>query len=213
LNKKLSLILFLILLNSCKNQVKSEVEVYNNDFETNNLTNITNGVISQFNGTGVLGTYNKGGFILRLGNLPKHNLITISFDLYIHDTWDGNKPPPDGPDIWQMLVDDSTYINATFSNDPCLAGNLCAPQSYPLNYPNNFNNPKAGAYRKDLPGFCSMKSNPIGTTQYKIVRTFTHTNSTLVLQCLDKLVQTNTTDQKCDESWSVDNINIKAITL
>jgi hypothetical protein len=30
---------------------------------------------------------------------------------------------------------------------------------------------------------------------------------------LDKLVQPNSPDQKCDESWSVDNINIKAITL
>jgi len=213
MNKKLSLILFLILLNSCKNQVKSEVEVYNNDFETNNLSNITNGVISQFNGTAVLGTYNKGNFILRLDNLPKHDLITVSFDLYIHDTWDGNKPAPDGPDIWQMLVDGSTYIYTTFSNYPCITGDFCPPQSYPFDYPNNFNNPKTGAYRTDLPGFCSIQSNPNGTTQYKIVKTFKHTNSTLVLQCLDKLVQTNTADPKCDESWSVDNINIKAITL
>ncbi len=213
MNKNLSLILFLILLNSCKNQVKSEVEVYNNDFETNNLANITNGVINQFNGTAVLGTYNNGNFILKLDNLPKHDLVTISFDLYIHDTWDGNKPPPDGPDLWQMLVDGNTYINATFSNDPCLAGTFCSPQSYPFNYPNNYNNPKTGAYRIDLPGFCLWKSNPNGTTQYKIVKTFTHTNGTLVLQCLDKLVQTNTADPKCDESWSVDNINIKAITL
>ncbi|HWZ35285.1 MAG TPA: hypothetical protein VNW51_03960, partial [Mucilaginibacter sp.] len=211
--KKLSLILFLILLYSCKNQVKSEVEVYNNDFETNNLTNITNGVISQFNGTAVLGIYNNGNFILKLDNLPKHDLITISFDLYIHDGWDGNKPPPDGPDIWQMLVDGSTYIYATFSNDSCIAGNFCSPQSYPFDYPNSYNNPKTGAYRIDLPGFCSMKSNPNGTTQYKIIKTFTHKNGTLVLQCLDKLVQTNATDPKCDESWSVDNINIKAITL
>jgi hypothetical protein len=217
MNKKLLVIGFFALFFSCKEKVSKQTEVYNNDFESSNLTGITNGVISKFNGTSVLGTYNvsanKGFFALTLNNLPKHDLITISFDLYIHDTWDGNKPAPDGPDIWQMLVDGNSYIYTTFSNGSCGVAEFCPPQAYPLDYPNSYNNPKAGAYRTDLPGFCSMANNPNGTTQYKIVKTFKHSNSTLVLQCLDKLVQTNANDPKCDESWSVDNINIQAITL
>jgi hypothetical protein len=214
MNKRLLvLFLFILIVSSCKEKVSKEVEVYNNDFEGNNLTGIANGVISQFNGTNVLGNYNHGNFALTINNLPKHDLVTISFDLYIHDTWDGNKTAPDGPDIWEMLVDGNTYINTTFSNSACGVGEFCLPQSYPLDYPNNYNNPKTGAYRTDLPGFCSQKTSPNGTTQYKIQKTFRHSNSTLLLQCLDKLVQTNTPDPKCDESWSVDNINIKAITL
>jgi hypothetical protein len=212
MNRKLFLIIPLVLIGSCKNQVKSEIEVYNNDFETNNLSGISNGVISQFNNSAVLGQYNNGNFILTLNNLPKHDLITVSFDLYIHDSWDGNKPAPDGPDLWRMTVDGNPYINTTFSNAACPDG-FCSPQSYPSDYPNNYNNPKTGAYRVDLPGACSLKTTPDGTTMYKIEKTFRHSNSTLLLQCLDKLVQTNTPDPKCDESWSVDNINIKAITL
>ncbi len=208
----LSFLFLIILLSSCKNKVQSTTTVYNNDFESNDLTGITNGNIDQYNNSAVLGQYNNGYFNLTLHNLPKHDLATISFDLYIHDSWDGNKTAPDGPDIWQMLIDGSLYINTTFSNVPCAPGNFCSPQSYPFNYPNNYNNPKAGAYNTDLPGVCSQ-AGPNGTTLYKITKTFSHTSNTLLLQCLDKLVQTNSTNPKCDESWSVDNITIKVITL
>ncbi len=211
--KNLLFFISIILITSCKKNVSSEVEVYNNNFESSNLSNIQNGQISQFNGSAVLGQYNNGNFILTVSNLPKHDLVTISFDLYIHDSWNGNKLAPDGPDIWEMLVDGNPYINTTFSNEQCGVGGFCPPQAYPFDYPNNYHNPKTGAYRTDLPGACSMKTNPNGTTQYKIEKTFTHSNNSLSLQCLDKLVQTNTLDPKCDESWSVDNITIKAITL
>jgi hypothetical protein len=213
--KKAFYALFLIFFISCKKNIRSEIEVYNNNFETGNLTNIKNGVISQFNGSSVLGNYNNRSFSLTVDNLPKHNLITVSFDLYIHDDWNGNKSAPDGPDVWEMLVDGNPYINTTFSNEPCsnAPGVFCPPQAYPLNYPNNNHAPKTGAFRTDLPGFCSLKSSLNGTTQYKIEKTFDHTNKTLVLECLDKLVQTNVSDPKCDESWSVDNISIKAISL
>jgi len=206
---------FSLIINSCKNQVQSEALVYTNDFENGNLSGITNGTITQYNSTSVLGQYNNGGFTLNVSNLPNHQLITIAFDLYIHDSWDGNKLGADGPDIWQMLVDGNTYIDASFSNSPCITGSglFCPPQSYPLNYSNNYNNPKEGAYKTDLPGVCHLVNDPNGTTLYKIVKTFKHSDSGILLQCLDKLVQTNTTTPKCDESWSVDNIVIKVITL
>jgi len=213
MNKSLKLIFLFALLffDSCKNQVQSIVTVYNNDFETQDLTSISDGIVTQYNGSAVLGQYNNGGFLLTL-NLPKHDLVTISFDLYIHDTWDGNKQAPDGPDIWQMIVNNNTYINTTFSNLDCVLGNFCSPQSYPFNYPNNYNNPKTGAYKSGLPGVCT-NGGASSTTQYKITKTFTHSKNVLTLQCLDKLIQTNSPDPKCDESWSVDNLTIKAITL
>jgi len=207
----LLLLISLVFIGSCK-KVKNESLVYSNDFESNNLAQITNGNINQFNNTAVLGQYSGGGFTLQVDNLPKHDLVTVSFDLYIHDNWRGYLAP-DGPAIWQMLVDNSPYINATFSNLGCVPGYICPPQSYPNDYPNTHNNPKTGAYRTDLPGVCSLKNDPNGTTLYKITKTFRHSNSNLVLQCLDKLDQKDYADPKCEKSWSVDNINIKAITL
>ncbi len=214
MNKNLILVFFLLFIAySCKSRVQNEIVVYNNTFENSNLSGIVDGAITQFNNTSVLGQYNNGGFTLNVNDLPRHDLIIISFDLYIHDSWDGNKLTPNGPDVWKMLVDGNTYIDASFANESCIPGNFCPPQSYPLNYPNNYNNPKTGAYRTDLPGVCKLVNNPDGTTLYRIVKTFKHSDKALLLQCLDKLVQTDTATPKCDESWSVDNIIIKAITL
>jgi hypothetical protein len=213
MNKKLlQLILPFILLISCKTNVRNEVVVYNNDFETGDLSNIKGGLLGQFNGSKVLGQFNNGDFTLSLTNLPDHDLITLSFDLYIHDNWAGDLAP-DGPEIWQMLIDGSTYISATFSNLACIPGNICPPQSYPYNYPNNYNNPRTGAYNTNLPGVCSLKTDPNGTTQYKITKTFRHSGGTISLECLDRLDQKDYSNPKCEKSWSVDNINIQAITL
>jgi hypothetical protein len=210
--KKILLLLPFIFIISCKKTVHNETTVYSNDFETGDLSNITNGVISQFNGSSVLGRYSKGFFILTLNNLPQHDLISVSFDLYIHDNWRGSLLP-DGPEIWQMLIDGNTYINTTFSNFGCAPGNICPPQSYPDNYPNNYNNPRTGAYRTDLPGACSLQTSPNGTTMYKITKTFRHSGKTISVECLDNLDQKDYADPKCEKSWSVDNINIQAITL
>ena len=210
-NVLLTLLLFVFVC-SCKEKASQQTQVYNNDFQGNDLSKITSGQIEQFNGNAVLGRYNRGGFTLKLDNMPAHDLVTISLDLYIHDSWDGNKQDVDGPDIWQLLVDGGLFINTTFSNDNCGVNEFCSPQSYPLDYPNNYNNPKTGAYAFGLP-FACKPTEPRGTTAYKIVRTIRHSNTTMVLQCLDKLVQTNAPDPKCDESWSIDNLNIKAIKL
>lgn len=210
---KLLLLLCLIQFLSCKTNVDVETQVYQNDFENADLSSIKNGIITQFNDSKILGNYNNQNFILSLKNLPAHDLISVTFDLYIHDQWDGNQSAPDGPDIWQMQVDGNTYINTTFSNTVCGANTFCPPQSYPDNYPNNNHNPKSAAYQTNLPGFCSMKGVTGWTTLYKISKTFAHTNNSLSVECLDKLVQTNTANPKCDESWSVDNIVVKTIKL
>jgi hypothetical protein len=210
---KWQITLLFILFFSCNTKVSKQISVYNNDFESSDLTGITGGVVSKFNGSNVLGQYNNGNFTLTVNNLPRHDLVTVSLDLFIHDSWDGNKQAPDGPDIWQLLADDGIYVNATFSNEPCPGGTFCSPQSYPLDYPNNYNNPKAGAYRVDLPGVCQYSGIIGWTTQYKITKTFKHSNATLILKCLDKLVQSNSPQPKCDESWSVDNVSIQATTL
>jgi hypothetical protein len=206
---------FIISIPSCKKDVKNETIVYNNDFESGDVNNISGAAIDVFNGTHVLGRYNSGGFYLTVPNLPKHDLVEVSFDLYIHDTWDGNNLDNgySGPDLWSMIVDGSTYIHTSFSNADCTPGYFCSPQAYPNDYPNNNHNPKTGAFRTDLPGACYLASSPNGTTEYKITKQIAHNNKTLVLQCIGDLIQKNVVDAKCDESWSVDNVIIKVIAL
>jgi hypothetical protein len=217
MNKYLLFFLCLILFGSCAKDYRNQAEVYNNNFESNDLSGISGGEIETFNNSKVLGRYNNSGFELALNNLPEHDLVELSFDLYIHDSWDGNKfgkdGVEDGPDIWEFQIDGTSYIKTTFSNVICKAGTFCEPQSYPDNYPNNNHNPKSGTSNGNLPGVCNLAGLRGGTSLYKIVRRIKHSNQQLILKCIDQLKQSNSPDPKCDESWSVDNIKIKAIRL
>ncbi|RZK40541.1 MAG: hypothetical protein EOO90_14795 [Pedobacter sp.] len=215
MNKTISILLICFFLASCAKEVKNEQQVYFNDFEGQNTNGISNAVTENYNGTTVLGRYNASGFDLSLSDLPAHKLVEISFDLYIHDSWDGNKNSKgiDGPDLWKMIVDGNLYVNATFSNEDCDNSGFCPPQSYPSDYPNANQNPKAGAANPNLPGVCNLAGKVGGTTLYKITKTIEHSKASLLMQCRDQLIQTNTPDPKCDESWSIDNLSIKVINL
>lgn len=213
-----NLILLLIsvcVLTSCAKEVTDDQQVYFNDFESQPSKQISNAVTETYNGTTVLGRFNASGFDLNLNDLPAHKLVEISFDLYIHDSWDGNKTSNgvDGPDLWKMIVDGNLYVNASFSNEDCDNSGFCPPQSYPSDYPNSNHNPKTGAANPNLPGVCNLAGKTGGTTLYKITKTIEHSKASLLMQCRDQLIQTNAPDPKCDESWSIDNLRVKVINL
>lgn len=209
-------LLFLILsfFSSCKG-LQKETIVYQNDFERGNPSSIINGKTELYNGSKVLGRYSEGGFNLQLKDLWPHDMVQISFDLYIHDTWDGNAKGLDGPDIWIMNIDGWSAIYSTFVNGTC---NNCS-QSYPVLQPafanNSFvfypNKPNSNAIKTDLPGACKLKDTIGGTSMYRIVRTIEHRGSTLDIGCFAQLEDPDKANKNCNESWSVDNIRIKAI--
>lgn len=165
-----------------------------------------------YNDTTLHGRYNKAGFDIQLDSLPVHNKVQISFDLYIHDSWDGNSGGINGPDFWQMKVDSNLVIHTTFANRPC-GGFNCGSQSYPANFPSN-NYARTGEEPVQLSGACVLIGER-GTSLYKISRIIRHTGPRLTLGFSDQLKQSNAADsyQQCDESWSIDNIQIKAIQI
>ena len=221
------LIIIIIIINSCSypelilNQV-----VYFNDFENNDLENISGGVINKFNESNVLGFYNKDGFNINLNEIPDHDYIFISFDLYIHGTWDGNVngfPENDKADLWTMELrpgmdlfqkSDQNIFKTTFSNSPCFS-NWCKRQSYPQSYPFE-NTPYSGAETIDLPRTCDgYWGGP--SSLYKIEKSFESDGQGIVIRMYDELYQPNAIDyrgisaEKCDESWSIDNLEIRII--
>ena len=210
------LISFLIIASfaSCKG-LQKETIVYKNDFEGGSLSNIIDGKIGDYNGSKVIGRYSESGFLLRLDSLPVHNILQISFDLYIHDTWDGNAAKPEGPDIWIMNIDGWSAIYATMASGLCSTCN----QSYPITQPTIENNrliffnykPNSNAIQTDLPGACKLEGVKGGTVKYRVLRTIEHTGSKLDLGCYAQLEDPDQANKNCNESWSVDNIKIKAI--
>ena len=213
--KRVLVFLGIIFLTSCHKEIQSEKEVYRNDFESADLNDIEGGQINTFNASKVIGFYNNGGFKIVLSGLSAHELVKVSFDLYVHDTWAGNntgeKDIVDGPDLWQMLVDNEIFINTTFSNSGCFP-TYCLQQSYPKNFPFH-HDAGTGASRNDLPGRCHLKNVTGGTSLYNIEKYINHNGSNLEIEFRDLLKQNNAADMLCDESWSMDNLIISTTTL
>jgi hypothetical protein len=207
----LGVLITCFLLSGCLKSGYKEAVVYNSDFTSGNLSNLTGAVIWNWNGQKLVGRYNNGGFDLDLTNLPSHTALQITVIPYFHDSWDGstNVGGIDGPDIWQMKVDGNVLVNSTFSNSPCNSM-YCLQQSYPLPY-SYINNPPMTNAVQTLPGVGHC-SGIDATSVYKIVKTIAHSGNNVKLSFHDFLVQTNVPDQLCDESWSMSSIVVKAIS-
>jgi hypothetical protein len=192
--------------------IEEETPVYFNDFSGGALEGLGgNPKLWQFNGKNVLGPYNRDGFSLTLNNLPKHRIISISIDLYIHDTWDGNKIEPDGPDLWKVLVDDKVVFETTFLNSPC-ESIYCPQQSYPDQYL-SFNNPRTDVFDISFPGQCWWDYRSDGTNLYRVQLRIGHSASSIEIRFADELVQLNVINPSCDESWSVGSIYVGTISV
>jgi hypothetical protein len=203
---------FLVALYGCQQEILEERLIYSNDFTSLSLDGIESDEgINIFHGDTVLGFFNNGGFKLSWDNLPKHNMVRVTVDLYLHDSWDGNTQGIDGPDIWVMEVDGLDIIRTTFSNSAC-ESTYCLYQSFPENYVRVFQ-PKTGALNTALPGRCAMRGVPNWTSHYRVSKTILHQEQSLVLSCFDEMVQTNWPDMKCDESWSVSKIEVSLLEV
>ena len=192
---KTLLLLLFIFINSCSYpEISRDDLIYNNDFESDNFIEIDGKATSTFNNTTVLGDFNNDGFTLHLKDTGDHDYVFISFDLYIHGTWDGNFngfTENDRPDKWVMeldpnmdLIKDNSVDNftTTFSNSPCWP-NYCFRQSYPEIYPFE-NNPKTGNNSVDLPKICKNSFFGGDTTLYKIEKGFRHSGNAVVIRFL-----------------------------
>ena len=181
-----------------------------------------------FNESTVLGDFNNDGFTLHLEDVGSHDYFFVSFDLYIHGSWDGNFngfKENDKPDKWIMeylpemdLFKDPEFdkFETTFSNSPCWP-NYCLRQSYPETYPFE-NNPLTGSFETDLSSKCSDSFFGGPTSLYKIEKSVKSSGNAIVLRFYDELYQPNAIDKdgipqsKCDESWSIDNLKVRVIS-
>ena len=224
----LQIFILAFIIDSCSypEMVRNEL-VYENDFESSELNSIDGGDIMSFNNTNVIGDFNNDGFTLFLEDVGDHDYVFISFDLYIHGSWDGNLngfSENDKPDKWvmefkpdmQLYKDPSSdHFTTTFSNSPCWP-NYCLRQSYPEAYPFE-NNPKTGSFKTDMPKICTNSFFGDKTTLYQIEKGFKSSGNSIIVRFYDELYQPNAIDkdgipqQKCDESWSMDNIRVRAV--
>jgi len=65
-----------------------------------------------------LGRFWNDEIVLTLNDMPVNSEVTISFDLYVIQTWDGNYSSGSvGPDIWELWANnENLLLSTTFTN-------------------------------------------------------------------------------------------------
>lgn len=148
-----------------------------------------------YNGSRVLGFFHNDSILFDINGLPTHDSIEVSFDLYIHDTWEGDCSLT-GPDEFRFKADGSIVMNNTFSNNP----------SCTQSYPTAGSAGKTGASASGLSKRC-FSDPSASTTKYTITKRIAHSLPDLNLNWIGALNDTDLT--ACNESWSIDNLSIK----
>jgi hypothetical protein len=133
---------------------------------------------------------------LTLRNLKPHMFATVSFDLYVLKSWDGNNPNY-GPDRWSLSVQGGpTLLDTTFSNNPKTRAYDLSLQNYPI-----AKSPQqTGALAVNTLGYTFY-----GDSIYRLTFTFPHTIDTLALNFSSSMFEGKGTD---DESWGLDNVRV-----
>ena len=207
----LRLFAFFLLLGtvSCVESVENQVQIYNNDFSKLDLANFENGRLLIWRSDTIAGFYNNEEVAVTLYDLPAHNYLKLTAEIFIHDSWDGNWDDGySGPDYWFMGIDSMDVVRTTFSNSPCVSL-YCLYQSYPNEFFRQ-NTPKTGAIEANLPSLCLGRQT--STSRYRVEKLVEHSKVDSVRFFMrDELKQTNSPTPNCDESWSIAKISISAI--
>ncbi len=133
---------------------------------------------------------------LSLINLPWHESLTLTFDLYILKSWDGNSPAY-GPDRFRVNVAGGpTLLDTTFSNNP----KTSTDASY-QNYPATNSPPWSGAFATNTLGY----GNFFHDATYRLQYVFVHSAGNVTVNFTSSLFEGKGT---ADESWGLDNVKV-----
>lgn len=116
------------------------------------------------------------------GGSPRQYLITVTWDLYILDSWDGNDIGGYGEDRFSLLAQGQPIFSETFANQPGVTQSAAAPTIGPI--PMWWNRWNDSIYR-DLSA------------------SFVYEGGDIALRWMDHGLQSMT-----DESWGLDNVRV-----
>lgn len=184
-------------------------EAYFTDFSNGADSAWSDPAITNSNGETFLAPSNQGfgagTQTLALTDLPQHSTVTVIFDLYIIQSWDGNGECSSagscgqaaGPDNFQLSADGETLLFTNFAN--FTGGNT---QAYPNQLPPYGEGgtfaPKTASLETGHLGF---GNEDFGDTTYQMAFTFDHTAPKLNL-----IFDGQPNQEPADEGWGLDNV-------
>jgi hypothetical protein len=136
--------------------------------------------------------------------LPSHSELTISFDLFVIRTWDGNGTGCHGPDVWDLSVANGpTLLHTTFNNP--FPGCESTPQAFPDAFPGGSHPFQTGASEVNTLGFTfpGVPGNGVIDSVYNLSFTFPHSASSVTFDFKGMLSTPGS-----DESWGLDNVSV-----
>jgi len=153
-----------------------------------------------------LGRFGNENVSLSISDLPTHDTIRISFDLYIIGSWDGNTIP--GPDAWGIAVAGGpTLLHTTF----CVSGPTSTrTQNYPDWIGGDSHAQRTGAAESNTMGY--TWSNvflpiPVQTdAMWQLSFEVPHTAAGITFNFFASGLQPID-----DEAWGLDNVRVEAV--
>jgi len=180
--------------------------VYENDFEGligpewSDTSTSTTPICSR----GFLGEFSSEDVRLTLTDLPAHELVTVSFELFVIRTWDGNgNGQMPGPDRWLFGADGETMVDTTFAVGPT---DSVQRQYFPVMSEIEAQEfaPRTGAIQNDSLGYTWNGENRDSVYTFNLE--FAHNSEFLVLDFSAIGLQGIN-----DESWGIDNVMVQAV--
>lgn len=147
-----------------------------------------------------LGRVGRESVTLTLPEVPRHSVLTISFDVLIIGSWDGNYVSPTaGPDIWQVdFGEDDVVFTTTFNTHDFAAQYQAYPDGYPEGqHPSHTGAIEVGSLGYSCVGMCR-------DALYHIELIAPHSNRSIEL----RFSGVNLEDLS-NESWGLDNVDIR----
>jgi len=155
-----------------------------------------------------LGQFGNQTVSLSLASLATHTSLTVTFDLYVINSWNGSSTVTpsgvsQGPDIWDLSVGGGpTLVHTTFSNN----GNL---QAFPGSFPGPSHPSRTGATEVNTLGYTFDYGAAAGGIEpsdavYHLSSTFTHSADSVQLNFSALLGPSG--EPIGQESWGLANV-------
>jgi hypothetical protein len=228
----------ILLLLTAALSLQADTVVYENNFETNGIQpNFDTSMATSNTNVGrYLGKFSgntRQSATLTLTNLPPHKYVTVSFDVIVAMTWDGNGRgylntndlssyvPDSGIDIFKVTANSNTMVHTTFASHDL---HFYRYQSYPGTFPQDVYRPGTGAVATNI-GAAQWdldwywEQNPkevqlpdsvlLSDALYHFEITFTNDTDTAVIDFRTFALAASEYQGDHDEWWGLDNVKVE----
>lgn len=217
----LSLLLVLLIpsLTSCLRGQPEEQVIFELDFEDDQIAQGkgfmqfggTEQKYFNFNGSRVLGRFATAGIDILFDDLDEHDFVEVSYDLYIHDNWEGNGLRGNGEDVVILNIGPTTVFFSSIINTKCIDQSCTAIQSFPNIIRRQMHPENANVADPTLPGVCLWAGEIGGTKKIRIEERRFHSAANLRVNIAADIKDAGA--DFCNKSWSIDNLQIKTIRV